>query len=209
MQGFSNYYEAVVLDALLADHTDFFHALFTVGPTEAGGGTEVSGGSYARKQVATADFTRTGSAITNDNNIEFVKATASWGLVIGHAVFDASSAGNMLFGGYLLADGASWKYAVAVADDTIYMPGHGFADDTLLVASALNELALPGGISEGDQRYVINSTTDTLKLSATLGGGAVNITSGGPLRLAESGAQTIAKGMIFRFDAGEFSLTLV
>lgn len=209
MQGFSNYYEAAVLDAILANYTNIYLALFTAGPNEDGTGTEVGTGSYARKEVASADLTRTGSTIANDNNIEFVKATASWGLIVGSGAFDASTSGNLLWGSYLLADGASWLYAVAVSDDTVYCPGHGLADDTPVVISALNEESLPGGLSEGNQLFLINGTTDTLQLSATSGGSAVNITSGGYLRLAESGAQTIAKGTIFRFDAGAYELSLV
>src|SRR4030042_1987137 len=77
-------------------------ALFTVAPTDTGGGTEVSGGSYARKSTAAADWnTAASGATSNANDITFVEATGDWGTVVAFALFDASTAGNMLYWGDL------------------------------------------------------------------------------------------------------------
>lgn len=67
---------------------------------------EVSGGSYARKQVninggssPTWDLA-TGTApgyVDNTHAITFVTATASWGTVVAVAICDAVSTGNLLF----------------------------------------------------------------------------------------------------------------
>lgn len=73
--------------------TAWYIGLFTAAPGEAGGGTEVSGGSYVRKA---ATFTVTGDTASNSAAIEWPTATASWGTVTHIAVFDASTAGNML-----------------------------------------------------------------------------------------------------------------
>lgn len=70
--------------------------LFTTAPTDAGGGTEVSGGSYAR---TSASFTVSGTSPTTAANsaaVEFPTASASWGTVVAAALFDASTSGNML-----------------------------------------------------------------------------------------------------------------
>lgn len=77
-------------------------ALFTAAPSDAGGGTEVTGGSYARKSTAGADWNAAsaGSA-SNANAITFVTATGSWGTATHFATFDASTAGNMLRWGAL------------------------------------------------------------------------------------------------------------
>jgi len=101
MAGFSNYGENLVLTWLLTTSsatrpTSWYIALYTVAPGEGGGGTEVSGGSYAR-QAAT--FTVSGTSPTEATNsaaIEFPTATASWGTVVAAAIFDASTSGNML-----------------------------------------------------------------------------------------------------------------
>jgi hypothetical protein len=64
-------------------------ALYTVAPGEAGGGTEVTGGSYARTAVT---FSVSGDTATNSAAVEFPAATANWGTVVAVGVFDNSSA---------------------------------------------------------------------------------------------------------------------
>ena len=68
-------------------------ALFTAAPGETGGGTEVSGGSYAR---LSATFTVSGDTATNSAALEWSTASADWGTITHVAVFDASTGGNML-----------------------------------------------------------------------------------------------------------------
>lgn len=95
---FTNYTETEVLEWLLTAGavtrpTAWYVGLFTAAPGETGGGTEVSGGSYARES---ATFTVTGNTASNSANIEFTEATASWGTITHVAIFDAVSGGNML-----------------------------------------------------------------------------------------------------------------
>ena len=78
-------------------------ALFTVAPTDAGGGTEVTGGDYARVAISGSMGTASGGAITNSGTITFPTATGSWGTVVAFAVMDASTVGNMLWWGDLTA----------------------------------------------------------------------------------------------------------
>ena len=76
--------------------TAWYVALYTVAPGEAGGGTEVSGGSYARTAVT---FTVSGTAPTTASNsgaVEFPTATGSWGTIVAAGIFDASTSGNLL-----------------------------------------------------------------------------------------------------------------
>lgn len=79
-------------------------ALFTAAPTDAGGGTEVVGGSYARAAV-TNDATNFPAAVAgvkaNGVAINFAQATAAWGTVVAFGIFDALSGGNLLFWGNL------------------------------------------------------------------------------------------------------------
>jgi hypothetical protein len=72
-------------------------ALFTAAPSDSGGGTEVSGGSYARKSTVAADWNAAsaGSA-SNANAITFVTPSGSWGTVTHFGIFDASSGGNLI-----------------------------------------------------------------------------------------------------------------
>lgn len=74
-------------------------ALYTVVPTDATAGTEVSGSAYARQAVAAAAWTRTNNQITNNAEVAFPAVTGSAYTVVGWAVMDASSAGNQLYWG--------------------------------------------------------------------------------------------------------------
>lgn len=99
---FSDYTESQVLNHLFGSTTftkpaNRFLALFTAAPSDAGGGTEVSGGSYAR--INAGNFTVSGTnptLATNGTALEFATATANWGTITHVGIFDASSAGNLL-----------------------------------------------------------------------------------------------------------------
>jgi hypothetical protein len=71
--------------------------LFTVAPSDSGGGTEVTGGSYARKSTAGADWTAASGGSTSNATVQtFVTASASWGTVTHFGLFDAATSGNLL-----------------------------------------------------------------------------------------------------------------
>lgn len=80
-------------------------ALFTTIPTLNGtGGVEVStsGTGYARIEMprATATWTGptgTGQEYNNTNEIVFGMPTATWGTIQGMGLYDASTAGNLIF----------------------------------------------------------------------------------------------------------------
>jgi hypothetical protein len=95
---FSNTYETNVLtwtftNTAVTRPTAWYLGLFTTAPGEAGGGTEVSGGSYARQSVT---FSVSGNLATNTAALEFPVATADWGTITHVAVYDASSGGNQI-----------------------------------------------------------------------------------------------------------------
>lgn len=76
-------------------------ALYTVAPTSSGGGTEVSGGSYARVALSTLIAAAAAGANSNSGAINFVTATGAWGTIVAIGVLDASTAGNLLLFGNL------------------------------------------------------------------------------------------------------------
>lgn len=72
-------------------------ALFTAAPTDAGGGTEVSGGAYARKQTAGSDWAAaSGGSTSNATTLSLPSPTGSWGTVTHWGLFDAVTGGNLL-----------------------------------------------------------------------------------------------------------------
>ena len=73
--------------------TVWYVGLFTSNPGEASGGTEVSGGNYAREVIT---FTISDDLATNDAAIEFNVPSADWGTISHVAVFDALTGGNQI-----------------------------------------------------------------------------------------------------------------
>ena len=102
----SDYLENELLDHFLATGaytapSSVYVALMTVAEDDTGtAGTEVSGGSYAR-QSATFDAAANG-ATQNDANIDFTGMPAA--TVVGIAIYDASTGGNLLVHGTLTAN---------------------------------------------------------------------------------------------------------
>jgi hypothetical protein len=74
-------------------------ALFTAAPSDSAAGTEVSGSGYARQAVASAGWTRTASSISNNAEVAFPTVTGSAYTVVGWAIMDALTVGNMLYWG--------------------------------------------------------------------------------------------------------------
>ena len=104
MSALSNYLENALLDAVLnntsyTSPTTTYVGLFTSDPTDAGSGTEVSGGSYAR--TAASFGAASSGTSTNDADITFPQATGNWGTVTHFGLYDASTAGNLLVHGAL------------------------------------------------------------------------------------------------------------
>lgn len=90
--------------------TAVFVGLLTAAPSDTGGGTEVTGGSYARvsvssslanwagTQAAASTTASSGTSGTTSNNgtITFPAPTATWGVVTHMGIWDASTGGNLL-----------------------------------------------------------------------------------------------------------------
>lgn len=81
-------------------------ALFTAAPSDAGGGTEVTGGAYARVAVARATTAWAAPAdnagaqqTSNSAAVTFPNPTANWGTITHFGIYDAATAGNLLYWG--------------------------------------------------------------------------------------------------------------
>lgn len=123
MSAMSDYLENKLIDHVLRGvaftaPSTVYVGLFTAAPSDSGGGTEVSGGNYARASIAcsTANFSATNGAGTttnpssgtggrssNNNVVTFNVPSANWGTITHFGLFDASTSGNLLFHGALTA----------------------------------------------------------------------------------------------------------
>jgi hypothetical protein len=100
MSEMSNYLENALINVTLratsyTAPTTVYVSLWTTDPTDAGSGTEVSGGSYARTAVTFA--APSNGVTTNNADVTFPTATASWGTVGWIGINDAATSGNLLY----------------------------------------------------------------------------------------------------------------
>jgi hypothetical protein len=100
MAEMSNFLENALINATLRATTytsvaTVYVSLWTSDPTDAGSGTEVSGGSYARTAVTFA--APSNGVTTNSADVTFPTCTASWGTVGWIGINDALTTGNLLY----------------------------------------------------------------------------------------------------------------
>jgi hypothetical protein len=97
----SDYTENKVLDHIVGK-TSFtmpsvWVALYTAAPSDAGGGTEVTGNNYSRKATTGTDWAVAASGATsNAAIITFAVPSGSWGTVTHFSLMDAATTGNFL-----------------------------------------------------------------------------------------------------------------
>jgi len=112
MAALSDFLEAALLNHVFrtTNYTKpvtVYVALFTAAPADAGGGTEVTGGAYARQALTSADATwaapGVAGLIDNVAAITFPVASAAWGTITHLGLFDALTVGNLLMHGALTA----------------------------------------------------------------------------------------------------------
>lgn len=110
----SDYLENQLIDHLFRGGTfakpaALWIALFTSAPSDSGGGTEVTGGAYARVNLPPANTnwnatqggtsgasSGTAGATSNAVPITYAAPTANWGTVGWYGILDAAVGGNLL-----------------------------------------------------------------------------------------------------------------
>ena len=101
----SDYVENQILNCYLNQTnitapTNIYLGLFTSAPSDAGGGTAVSGNGYSRVEI-TAKFSAasgTGGSLSRNADITgFTASGGNWGTVTSIGIFDADTSGNLLF----------------------------------------------------------------------------------------------------------------
>jgi hypothetical protein len=100
MAEMSNFLENALINATLRNTTytsvaTVYVSLWTSDPTDAGSGTEVSGGSYARTAVTFG--APSNGVTTNSADVTFPTATGTWGTVGWIGINDALTTGNLLY----------------------------------------------------------------------------------------------------------------
>lgn len=132
MAGFTTALEEDIIDhvfgaATYTPATNHYIALYTAAPTDAGGGTEATGGSYARVTVtnnATTWPASTSGAKANGIALTFPQATASWGVVTHFGIHSHLTNDTLIIWGALTAsktidNGDTASFAVGELDITL------------------------------------------------------------------------------------------
>jgi len=126
MSSFSDYLENAVLNYVFRNTgtpttATVYLALYTVAPTDAGGGTQVTGGGYARQAITFG--ASSGGAIANTSAVAFTASGAAYGDVLAVGVFDALTAGNLLAWDAItsatIGDGDTLNFAIGDIDITL------------------------------------------------------------------------------------------
>ena len=106
MSALSDYAEKLVLDWLMTTGSAtrpsaWYIGLFTTAPSDAGGGTEVSGSGYTRKTASFNAAATPGGTTSNSAVVSWTAAGGNYGTVTHIGIFDASTGGNLLWQGGL------------------------------------------------------------------------------------------------------------
>jgi len=127
MAALSDVSEKLLLDFLMTAGTAtrptaWYIALYTAAPNDAGGGTEASGGGYARKTVAWDAAASPGGTTQNTGVVTWTASGGAFGTVTHIGIHSASSgAGNLLWHGAMTAsktvnDGDTLEFAAGNID---------------------------------------------------------------------------------------------
>jgi hypothetical protein len=129
MAALSDHAENLLLNFLMTTGTatrptNWYLALFTAAPNDAGGGTECSGNGYSRQTVAWDAASGTGGTTSNSAPVTFTASGGNFGNVTHIGIFDASTSGNLLWHGAMAAAkqvnaGDSIQFATGSIDLTI------------------------------------------------------------------------------------------
>ncbi len=126
MSSFSDYLENALLDHVFrntaySSPATVYLALYTANPTDAGGGTEVTGAGYARQAITFG--AASGGAMSNTAQVSFTASGGDYGTVTGIGIFDASTAGNLLAWDAItsanVTDGDSINFPIGDIDITL------------------------------------------------------------------------------------------
>lgn len=131
------------------------------------GANEVSGGTpaYARKSVTIGAASGGSRALSSSVNFDVPATTVRWLSFYNASTFVACAPNG----------GKTPKNFMALpSTDVVYSTAHGYADGTKIT---FYNGTPPGGLTEGTTYFTRDGTTDSFKVTATLGGAAIDLTS--------------------------------
>lgn len=174
---FSSTAENQMLDALAGGTPSSIIAFASLHTAySATGANELTGGSpaYARKSATWSAASSQSKASSNAPVFDIpASTTVAW---VGY--WSASTAGT--FAG-MAPNGGGTQYAftAAASTDVLTAPGSSYTNGQTVVVLPGAGATIPTGLTVGTIYYVVNASGATVKLSATSGGSAIDITADG------------------------------
>lgn len=168
----STYFANAIIDHLLRNQsftppTAVYLSLHD-GDPGSDGSNEVSGGSYARQQIALDTASNKATANTDAEGFTSMPVAD----IMAAGLWDAPTDGNFLIGGPL----SGGEFTASASTDTFTAANHGMTNGSKI---AFYGDSLPTGITGWSVYYVINADTNTFQISTTPGGSAVDLTTDG------------------------------
>jgi hypothetical protein len=210
MPGLSDAGEIAVLDEIFNAGAGTFPAadpwisLHSADPADTGA-NELSGGGYARQQVAFG-----AAAAGTLENTGAITWSVPAGNVVAWGVWDASSAGNCyMVGWFSTVQGlAMTRAGTEVTNNDIQSNAHGLATDDRVVFEVIEQLTIPAGLTAGTLYFVIATglTTDAFRVATTSGGAAIDITAAGSAIWRKVGVTNFSSAGSFQVAAGALDI---
>lgn len=186
---------------------DPFISLHSADPADTGA-NELTGGGYARIQVAF------GAAASGTlSNTGAITWSVPAGNVVAWGAWDAVSAGNCYQVGWFnpaagkVVDLAVCRAADVTAND-IQTTAHGLAADDRIVFEVIEGLTIPAGLTAGTIYFVIATGlgTDAFRVATTSGGAAIDITAVGSAIWRKVAVTNFSAAGSFQVAAGDLDI---
>ena len=175
----------VMLDALDESATQITHVgIHQLTGTDPGTstnatGTEATGGSPAYARQAVTWGAAASEIKQNTNTITIDLPAGTYGYL---TYWNASTGNTNNFRGYAPINGTvrgMFTIDTTLTNDQLLSPAHGLVNTDRVTLYNVFGTALPTGVTEGTVYFVVNSTSDTFKVSTTSGGAAIDLTAVG------------------------------
>jgi hypothetical protein len=179
-----------------------------VGALTALTSTEASGGGYARQAVS---FPAAASGTSSNSGAVAIPIGAGSADIVALGLYTALSGGSLV-GYYPLGSTGQVLQGVgaveAIGTDVIRSNGHGLAADNRVFFAAVNNEALPTGLSASTLYFVraTGLTSDTFTVATSSGGAAVDITALGEVAWFKTVPQPFPSAGNINIAAGQLVL---
>jgi hypothetical protein len=142
----------------------------------ASGANELTGGSpaYARQAIAWDAAASAAMALSGTETFDIPPAST-----VAFAGFWSASTSGTFYGMAPAGSGAVLAFTAAATGDALTIPGHSITSGATVVVWAGAGATLPTGLTAGTVYYARDVSGSTLKLAATSGGSAIDLSADG------------------------------